>query len=63
MPDNQYCISEVPGSLPTIINSRSGASVLAIDEREVSGAVYTTPVFASRKIAELVLSVLNSTTE
>ncbi|SKU62442.1 Uncharacterised protein [Mycobacteroides abscessus subsp. massiliense] len=35
MSDNRYRITQVDGSLPTIVDSR-GASVLAIDERELN---------------------------
>lgn len=58
MSDNRYRITQVAGSLPTIVDSR-GVSVLAIDEREVNGSTYITPVFASQKIAGLVLEALN----
>lgn len=58
MSDNRYRITQAEGSLPTIVDSR-GASVLAIDEREVNGTTYTTPVFASQKIADRVLEALN----
>lgn len=59
MSNNRYRITQVDGSLPTIVDSRSGDSVLAIDEREVNGTTYTTPVFASQKIAARVLEALN----
>ncbi|SHX98031.1 Uncharacterised protein [Mycobacteroides abscessus subsp. abscessus] len=58
MSDNRYRITQAEGSLPTIVDSR-GASVLAIDEREVNGTTYPTPVYASQKLADRVLAALN----
>jgi len=60
MSNNPYRIMQADGgSLPTIVDG-AGASVLAIDERQVDGATYTTPVFASQQIADRVLDALNA---
>lgn len=55
-----YSLHEAEGgSLPTIVDA-SNSSVLAIDTRKVRGRVYSTPVFASRRFADLLLEVLNT---
>ena len=46
------------GSNPTIINVETRESILGIDTRTVDGKQFSTPVFANRQIAELVLAAL-----